>query len=198
MEFRLTYQGLLAANGNPAQKHAIRSALHPQLRELWTAIPLNLFHAYLNPPPIAPVPAAAGGAAAAPAFTNIRQVGGFNFAQLVHSDLRLHAELDILMLRPGDIGGLLIQGGDIDNRLKTLFDALRAPHQPNELPAGAVPAADEDPFHCLLQDDQLVTKVSVTTDRWLNPTAGPNDVSLVISVKIKGRLATHGNLCLIV
>lgn len=197
MEFRLTYQGLLPANGTPAQKHDVRRALHPQLRELWTAIPLNLCHDYLNPPV-----AAAGGVAAAAAgaqgFSNIRQVGGFNFAQLVHADLHLYAELDILMLRPGDIGGLLIHGGDIDNRLKTLFDALRAPHQVNELPPGAGPQAGEDPFHCLLQDDQLVTKVSVTTDRWFNPAAGPNDVYLVIFVKIKGRSALHGNLCLIV
>jgi hypothetical protein len=160
-----------------------------------------MFHAYLNPPAPAPAPAAPAPPAVpapAPPFTIIRQVAGFNFAQLVHSGISLYAELDILMLRPGDIGGLLVQGGDIDNRLKTLFDALRAPHQPNELPAGAVPAAGEDPFHCLLEDDQLVTRVSVTTDRWLDPAVGPNDVSLVIFVKIKGRTALHGNLCLIV
>lgn len=89
------------------------------------------------------------------------------------------------------------KGGDIDNRLKTLFDALRYPHIPNELPVGAAPAADQDPFFCLLEDDQLINKVSVTVDKLLIP-AGVNDVHLVMSIKVKGLIATHGNLGLIV
>jgi len=29
--------------------------------------------------------------------------------------------------------------------------------------------SDEDPFYCLLEDDKLITKISVTTDRILLP-----------------------------
>jgi hypothetical protein len=134
MEFRLLYQGPLASNGTLAQKHAIRASLHPQLQELWNHVPLDAYHAYLDHP------APAGG------FSVIRQVGGFNFAPLVCSQLRMYAEIDILLLRPGPLGGVITQGGDIDNRLKTLFDALRYPHNLGELPAGAAPAAGQDPF----------------------------------------------------
>lgn len=51
--------------------------------------------------------------------------------------------------------------GDIDNRLKTLFDALRLPNQTNELVGYDNPAPDENPFFCLLEDDSLITHVSV-------------------------------------
>jgi hypothetical protein len=35
MKFTLTYDGELPSNGNPRKKWEIRSALHPQLVELW-------------------------------------------------------------------------------------------------------------------------------------------------------------------
>ena len=45
MEFTLTYDGPLPSNGRPPQKHDIRKALHPQLKELWHIPPL---HNYLS------------------------------------------------------------------------------------------------------------------------------------------------------
>jgi hypothetical protein len=82
---------------------------------------------------------------------------------------------------------LIHSGGDIDNRLKVLFDALRVPANCDEV-AGAVKASDEDPyFFCLLEDDALITEVSVTTDTLLTPyvTGQENDVHLVINVKVR-------------
>jgi hypothetical protein len=185
MEFRLLYQGPLASNGKPAEKHAIREQLHPQLRNLWNHIPLDSYRSYLTYP------------AAAEGLSIIRPLGGFKFAPLVCSSLRMYAEIDILMLRPGELGGLITQGGDIDNRLKTLFDALRYPLNQNEVPNGAAPTKDQDPFFCLLEDDQLINKVSVTVDKLLVPAAA-NEVHLVMFIKVKGLIALHGNLGLIV
>ena len=34
MEFRLVYEGPLKANATPREKHPIRKALHPQLKDL--------------------------------------------------------------------------------------------------------------------------------------------------------------------
>lgn len=48
---------------------------------------------------------------------------------------------------------MIRQGGDIDNQLKTLFDALRAPHDVAELPGGPSDG-DQDPLFCLLDDDE--------------------------------------------
>ena len=78
--------------------------------------------------------------------------------------------------------------GDIDNRLKTIFDALRMPVSKEELGGYETPEADETPFYCLLTDDKLISRVSVETDTLLQPTspqAGDNDARLIIAVKVK-------------
>jgi hypothetical protein len=47
--------------------------------------------------------------------------------------------LKITLLRPEEPGAIILQSGDIDNRLKTLFDALSVPAQPNQLPKNDAP-----------------------------------------------------------
>jgi len=51
--------------------------------------------------------------------------------------------------------------GDIDNRLKTLFDALRVPSLAEVQTLGATTAIDEDPLYCLFQDDSLITRLNI-------------------------------------
>jgi hypothetical protein len=92
-----------------------------------------------------------------------------------------------LFLRRENPGELITKGGDIDNRLKTLFDALRVPEHSSEL-GGAVPEADENPFFCLMESDTLITDFHVTTDRLLLPLQSSEretDVHLVINVKVR-------------
>ena len=67
--------------------------------------------------------------------------GGYLFTPVVTTRLNLIAHLDILFLRPGNPGSLITHGGDIDNRLKTLFDALQIPDA-NPI-ASAPPSADQ-------------------------------------------------------
>lgn len=94
------------------------------------------------------------------------------------------------MLRSGEPGKVLY---DIDNRLKTLFDALRMPQGPHELGAGTAsgkrkPSSDEDPFYVVLQDDRLITHLSVTSDALLEPVQDvrPEEaVRLVIDITVK-------------
>jgi hypothetical protein len=85
-------------------------------------------------------------------------------------------------------GGIIRHGGDIDNRIKVLFDSLRIPRNSSELPSGP-PAQDEDPFFCLMEDDKYVTELNVATDRLLIPVdvgsaESIHDVLLVIGVKL--------------
>jgi hypothetical protein len=78
-----------------------------------------------------------------------------------------------------------------------MIDALRKPHNANELRGNESPGPDEDPFYCLLQDDDLVTGLSVQTDMLLSPPngdAGQNEVKLVISVELKPDHVTMFNL----
>jgi hypothetical protein len=44
---------------------------------------------------------------------------------------------------------------------------------------------DDDPIHCLLQDDALVTKVSVETDRLLRPVPADNSFDLVAIIQVR-------------
>lgn len=93
--------------------------------------------------------------------------------------------LDILFLRRDQPGALVTHGGDIDNRMKVLLDALRMPDGCHEV-CGNTPTADEEPFFCLLTDDRLITEIRIVTDRLLTPLETHeyiHDVHLIIHVK---------------
>ena len=93
---------------------------------------------------------------------------------------------DILFLRRDAPGGLISSGGDIDNRIKVLFDGLKIPNTVGDL-GGFQLETQEDPFYCLLEDDSLITRVSVTTDRLLTPQDAAekvHDVHLVIHATV--------------
>jgi hypothetical protein len=124
----------------------------------------------------------------------------FRFAPLVSSRLHLIAGLEILLLRREEPGSVVTQGGDIDNRIKTLLDALRMPKDLDELPAGDAPSAEEDPFFCLLEDDALVTELAIVTDRLLEPgqdSTASSHVRLVIKVTLNATRLVWGNASLI-
>jgi hypothetical protein len=183
VEFTLTYRGLLRANGSSADKQQIRRKIHQQMKVLWQQLPLSDTAKYLTDPP-----------APQGSIALIRPLSGFRFAPLVSPDFALIAELRITFLRPEEPGSLITQGGDIDNRLKTLLDALRMPKVASELPAGDSPQGEENPFFCLLEDDNLVTKISVNTDRLLEPVDNPSEVLLIIHIQIKGTRGIWANI----
>jgi hypothetical protein len=206
MEFRLTYAGPLAATqGNEVgsrwspklqQKHEIRQRFHPQLKRLWDTTPFLKTGGRSGPsalvtedsPDIPPYDVAALAAK--------YSLYGWNFVPLVTEELNLICGLDILFLRPS-APGQLVSGGDLDNRLKTLFDALRIP-EANERYAARVPDdPDEKPFYCLLSDDKLITKVSLETDQLLEfvgSGANADDVRLVITVRLRPYEMHLGNM----
>ena len=176
MEFRLTYEGPLKAatrdNSRMRDKHVIRKEFHKQLAELWRVQrPLTDigYPSFLK------------------SFSGRYARGGFNFLPLINKPFNLVCSLDILFLRRESPGELIKHGGDLDNRLKTLFDALRIPEINDEL-TDFSPSQEEDPFFCLLEDDALITNFQVTTDRLLTPLKSeqhPNEVFLAIKINTK-------------
>lgn len=177
MEFCLFYEGDLPSNGNKRDKHRIRQEFAPQLKRLWQQEPLaGLWQNRQE--------------ADAGLNTLVNQIGLSSFIPLVTSELYLHAELSIDLIRPG-APGELIHSGDIDNRLKTLFDALRMPNDHNELVDSVADA--EPPLHCLLEDDRLITKVDVSSHQLLKE-AGQNEVILIIKVNVKSTRTTWDNI----
>jgi hypothetical protein len=111
---------------------------------------------------------------------------GYKWLPLVTEELGIACSLDILFLRRDAPGKIIVSGGgDIDNRLKVLFDALRMPKYADEV-QDCTPKENENPFFCLLEDDTLINHVKITTDRLLTPLESGeaiNDVVLVIHVK---------------
>ncbi len=170
MRLVLHYRGPLKSNGSPSHKHELRQHFHTQLKKLWSQEPLKEMSDVLMQ----------GGGTLG--FSLLRPMNSFTFVPLIAAGLNVVAELSISLLRPEPPGGLITQGGDIDNRLKTLFDALTMPPHANALPSGAAPQSDQTPFFCLLEDDNLVTAVSVRTEQLLELTKDPSEVDASIHV----------------
>jgi hypothetical protein len=110
---------------------------------------------------------------------------GGRFVSLISKRGGFTCGLDVLFLRRG------AGGGDIDNRLKVLFDALKMPEVVSDL-GGMEISDDEDPFFCLMEDDDLATRVSITSDRLLLPMEDGdklNDIYIVLHVTISDESA---------
>jgi hypothetical protein len=85
-------------------------------------------------------------------------VCGYQAVPLVSWHNNLGCELDVVFT--GEGRSAIRPDGDLDNRLKTLFDALRMPLQENQVPAPQWGSGNDELF-CLLEDDSLIRKFSV-------------------------------------
>jgi len=184
MEFRLFYRGPLKSgtSANRKDKQKLRRYFHDQLKVLWSQPYMKDCRPFID----------CNRTFQEGDICLLSSVGSFDFASLISSAKGWYAtaELDILFLRTANSGDLVV-GGDIDNRLKTLLDSLRVPKVP-ELPEDDSPSNDEKPFHCLLEDDALITALSIRADRLLVPN-GNRDVELILHVKTKVTRKTMGN-----
>ncbi len=188
MEFTLHYRGELRSNGRPEHKHELRRHFHRQLKDLWNHLPLSVFYPKLVAATLVDEPKEGQ-------VSLVRKKQGYTFVPLVSESVALVAELTVLLLWPAAPGAIVSSGGDIDNRLKTLLDSLKYPSEANALPPESSPSSDESPFFCLLEDDSLITKLSVETDRLLEPVNSKAEVELTIRVhtrQLKVMYATIG------
>lgn len=184
MRLVLTYSGPLPPNGNSQEKHNIRKVFHPQLRQQWAIDPALVT--------IANTVEDAG--TGLEMIANTFRQDRFRFIPLVTNKLKLVCSLEIVLFRKEDPGRIVQQGGDIDNRVKTLFDSLSYPIRPNQV-QGLVPERDEEPFYCLLEDDSLITGFQIKTERLLEPVgANPDDVRLLITAVICPTTVTGANM----
>lgn len=171
LEFRLLYQGILPPNGSVADKFAIRRQFHPQLRRLCLELP-ELKSQITAWGSVEARQTLGESYTGEDAFRfGIKRLAdthlnGFSFLPLSRKEWHLRCSLNVLFLRREKPGKVFMRG-DIDNRFKTLFDALQMPIQGQDI-GNQSPGADEDPFYILLQEDDLIADVSLTTDRLLD------------------------------
>jgi len=187
MKFRLIFEGAIPPRprSSLAEIHHIRLKLAPQLEALWNFDPLAgeakewIRHPLENPGE----------------YAILEQRGSSVFAPLISKRNDLQCELDVTFLRQQASGQLIGDGGDIDNRVKTLLDALSVPP-----PAQADQFSDIGPsrlVYCLLQDDALVTKLAVETDRLLRPAESKFDLVAILQVVVRARRVTWGTIGLL-
>ena len=202
VEFRLVYKGKLHAEtssqSRAKEKHTLRKVFHKQLAELWKSHPVlrrerdkRVLLIGSDPQQFMIIPETRT-EVYSQAIVWVDHVAnnysrcGYRFLPLARKANEFTCSLDILFLRRDAPGSLIKHGGDIDNRIKVLLDGLKMPSTCDEV-GGIKPDADEDPFFCLLEDDNLITELKVTTDRLLVPmnnTEHLHEVELVIRVRI--------------
>lgn len=189
VEFILRYRGDVSARSrnNTKAKQAMRRYFEPQLEELCRRDPL--FRDALKPG--LPVCRFIKGRA------DIGHVGGYffrhplsghDFVPLLNSPNGFVCELDITWLRH-EARGDVLNAGDLDNRLKNLLDGLRMPKAATDL-HGVAKASGDSRCLCLLEDDALVHKFSVTTHELLEAKTEETKSQVELIIKVTVRLAS--------
>lgn len=193
MDLTLTYRGLLPASqqgsSKVAEKHAIRECFSRQLKKKFAT------HATLvnwsRDPGRAVLKAgkvvwAADAAKHVSCFCDV-EAFGYTFRSVVagHNGLACHLDIE---LWSRELHGVLLSDGDLDNRLKTLIDSLTMPRHENQIPA--IGELSPDPTFCLLEDDSLVTKLSVSVERWDEEPA-PGERPAVVQVRVRAHIEPY-------
>ncbi len=88
-------------------------------------------------------------------------VGDFIFYPLITKESRRVVDLDITLLSDCEPGCRLSHPtGDLDNYLKSMIDGLRMAQTMNEIRSEKTKEG-ENPFYCLLEDDQQIRKINI-------------------------------------
>jgi hypothetical protein len=182
VEFCLHYSGKLKSRDSAAGKHQIRQALHSQVKALCSsksfAVAFENDRKGTRPEGEEPL------------YTDI---GDKRYWFLISEHLATVVNLSITLLVPHEVGRIVHNGGDIDNRVKTLFDALRVPSLASEIPAGDSFDYGTDGMYCLLQDDKLINRVTLRSYQNYAP-IDPETVMVLLEVETKITRALWGNL----
>lgn len=181
MKFKLLYFGEIFTNPKRRTKHIsdIRMQFHPQLKKLVEHSPWLNLKKYMYPN-------------VSKNLTSSKFICGTYWNPIITPKLKLIAELDIQMLHPEIVG---VARSDIDNRVKTLLDGLRCPQTEKEVSEEMYNY--KEPVFTLLDDDHLVTKISVNTSHLLsneifkNKSLSSDSIFMLINVNVR---VSEGNL----
>ena len=176
MDFRLTFDGCLMSTGSsskPDHVHKVRRRFHPQLRHFWSVSPeMNIS------PEVRELEKRR-----ADAFRR----GNYRFVPLVTREDRFLCVVEIMLLRPAPASSAVYQKGDLDGQIATLFGSLAVPRHLEQLKGNETPLNGEDPFYCLLEDDSLISGITVETGVLLEETRdgiADNAARAVIRVRV--------------
>ncbi len=189
LEFTLQYSGelLSSTKSRAAHKQVIRRAFHDQLKYLWDTHPSLKDWTFRRKRDIAVWETVRWRDYLADKYRS----GGRGFVPLVFDimDVNCRLEIDVLLQESDK------RRNDIDNRLGTIFDALRIPEHAEELKV--VEESDANPFFCLLQDDMIIDQCRIKRMPLLRPGIGSqisqNHSEIIVRVDIKRHTSTLYN-----
>lgn len=168
MKLTLTYQGPLPPRqraANTKVKASLRRAFHPQIR---TQVAQRLRNS---------------------ATLCTTEVDGVPFISPAHPQMRTAVELEVLLLVPHTAARV----GDLDNRVKTLVDGLTRPQNRQQMQHHSPPPEGEgEPTYCLMDDDELVRRLSIDSRPWFDDTIARGAVLAVITASFVGSSASEG------
>ena len=165
MKLHLTYDGPLPSGAKDTLngqyiKHRIRERFSAALRRKWTQQNPVLMDFYTKglPEESFAENRFCRDDAVAPFFRMF--TNGYHFIPLVNRRNRLLCDVTVtLHRREGAFQP--VSGGDLDNRVKTLLDALRMPRKAAEIPGNLVGHGEE--MFSLLEDDSLLCRLCIET-----------------------------------
>ena len=178
MEFTLRFSGHIPHHSK-AEAHKVRCVFHDQLVDYWqrdsrlARINQRLIKPFLRSArfPRGDVRRADRGhkIRSENQIYRYRQVHQIRFVPLATRWRYLRCELSMRIHRyEGDMdrGGILDNNGDLDNKCKTIVDALRVPS-----PECLDPSTRHSSrlFFCVLEDDRLVDRITMETRNILGP-----------------------------
>lgn len=120
--------------------------------------------------------------------SKMRHVQDFAFVPLVTKDAGYVVDLDIVLLSQSEPACLAnYPTGDLDNILKALIDGLRMAQNANEV-RKEKPQKGENPFYCVLEDDQIIRNIQIRHDKYLFPEVkdlqGKKEVFALIKISV--------------
>lgn len=183
LEFHLIYDGGLlkpsqkgGGRSRAWEKHAMRGFFSAQFKRLWETHPALKMYANKT---------VAIDDYGTPVFPEIpflqyladwHKVEAVGIIPIATEANGLVCSLDVQLLMP-EFHGII--HGDVDNRLKTLVDALTKPKR-GQLVKKLDDPPDPNPLYCLLEDDKLITGLTIKVDRLLYPMEGNQDDTIAI------------------
>jgi hypothetical protein len=141
VDIYLTYRGHIPSKSSSLDAiWSMRRSFHRQLVKLWGKEPFAILQKWED----------SNFAAKAPNF--LRKVGDQLFVPFYSEAVGVGVKLEIKLLTGLPQQQAVISSGDLDNRIKRIIDALRAPNQKGELTAGLEP---DSRWYCVMMTTAL-------------------------------------------
>jgi hypothetical protein len=173
MNFTLFYSGPIRSGNSKDIRHIndIRLSISPQIRRLYECEPLKSHKVNCEP------------GSSDGYFKTYVNVEERSYSALVNPSIEAVCQLSVTFFEAEGTLSVASQIGDVDNKTKTLLDALRLP-QKTDIPK--IPHSQET-IHCLLFDDALLWGVDIKRRRLLDSSLGNGKTFTQIDVQILPR-----------